>query len=106
MSTIIAKEQAAFAKEEAKFKKFLAAVKKLFAKEFLWVLVVLVVAVPITVLLKIWVETYTSKEALNAINQLFKDELFLGLYIITIAGIYIIRTITGSIKLLSKTITK
>lgn len=106
MSTIIAKEQAALAKDEAKLKKFFVAVKKILAKEFLWVLGVLIVAIPITILFKIWVESYADTAALNALNQLFKNQLFLGLYLTVIIGMYIIRTIAGSIKLLTKPTTK
>lgn len=101
-SATLAKDKAALAKEEGKLKKLLAAIKKLFAKEFLWVLVVLLLGLPLALTITYVVETYGSEDIINMIKKILEGKpLFIGAYAVSLAGIYFTRTVVGAIKLMA-----
>jgi len=103
MSGSLAKEQAALMKDAGKLKKIFAAIKKLLAKEFLWVLFILLLALPLGLALKHILETYCPKKQLEIINKaLNKNQLFIAAYGVSIAGIYFTRTVVGAIKTLTE----
>ena len=103
MSDAVAKGKAAMAEEEGKLKKFLKAVKKLFAKEFLWILFVALVSLPLAFALEYVILTYVSAENIKAIcNVLDGYSLFMGCYGVSIAGFYFARTVVGAIKTLTE----
>lgn len=105
MSTAIAKDQVALMKAEGKLKKFFKAVKKLFAKEFLWVLFIALLALPLALILNYILATYGSDNVLTMVKELLgNNPLFTGAYGICVAGIYFTRTIVGSIKTLTNKI--
>ena len=99
MSGVIAKEQAALTQEAGKLKKLFAAIKKFFAKEFLWVLFVLLFGLPSALIITYVLETYCSEKLLAVINELLQGKpTFVGAYALSLAGIYFTRTVVGAIK--------
>ncbi|MBD78267.1 MAG: hypothetical protein CL840_05040 [Crocinitomicaceae bacterium] len=101
--TTLAKEQAALAKGQGKLKKFLAAVKKLFAKEFLWVLAILLLALPMATIFTYLLQKYAPKPIMDDILGYLKGtSLFIAAYAFSIAGIYFTRTVVGAIETLVK----
>ena len=74
-SATIAKEKAALAQEEGKLKKLIATIKKFFAKEFLWVLFVLLLGLPIGLIITYIIETYGSEKIMEMINKLLNLSL-------------------------------
>ena len=103
MSDAVAKGKEALAAEEGKLKKFLEAVKKLFAKEFLWVLFVALVSLPLALALEYIIVTYVSEENIERICEALDGySLFMGCYGISIVGFYFTRTIIGAIKTLTE----
>lgn len=101
-SATIASQKAALAKEEGKLKKLLAAIKKLFAKEFLWVLFVLLLGLPLALIMTYITETYASEKILKMITKLLKDKpLFVAAYAVSLTGIYFTRTVVGAINLMT-----
>lgn len=104
MSETIAKAQAALAKEEGKLKKMMKALKKIFAKEFLWVLLVLLISVPFAVIIEHLLclidEISITVEALE--DALGGYSLFMGVYVTIVVGIYFSRMVVGAIKILTK----
>tara|TARA_B100000780_G_C20971775_1_gene388023 strand:- start:202 stop:525 length:324 start_codon:yes stop_codon:yes gene_type:complete len=102
MSVTLEKEQAALMKEEGKLKKLFKAIKKLFAKEFLWVLFILLLALPMALTITYVIETYGPKAFLAVINNFLDGKpIFIGAYGVSIAGIYFSRTVIGAIKTLT-----
>ena len=103
MSVSLAKEQAALTKDAGKLKGILVSIKKLFAKEFLWVLFILLLALPLALAINYILETYSPEALLTIINNLLEDNsLFAGAYALSIAGIYFTRTVVGAIKTLTE----
>lgn len=101
-SVTLAKEQAALMEEEGKLLKLFKAVKKILAKEFLLVLFILLLALPLGLVLTYIIETYGGESILNTINQITDEvPLFITAYSICIAGIYFSRTIIGAISTLT-----
>ncbi|KJS05769.1 MAG: hypothetical protein VR77_01515 [Flavobacteriales bacterium BRH_c54] len=101
-SATIAKEKAALAQEEGKLKKLIATIKKFFAKEFLWVLFVLLLGLPIGLIITYIIETYSSEKIMEMINKLLNGKpLFIGAYAVSLAGIYFTRTVVGAINLMA-----
>jgi sorbitol-specific phosphotransferase system component IIC len=104
MSTTLKKEQAYLQEEAGKLKKAFEAIKKFFSKEFLWVLGVFLLALPLALTLTYLVENYTSKSFQNAIlTNLKGNSLFYGAYLFSIAGIYLSRMVSGAIYNLTNT---
>ena len=99
MSTPLEKERATLTKEEGKLKKVFAEIKKFFAKEFLWVLFVLLLALPISLIITYVMETYLSEAIKTDIDDLL-DGIPPGVvaYAISLAGIYFTRAVVAAIK--------
>ncbi len=90
-------------KEEGKIKKLFAAIKKLLSKEFLWLLCVALIALPLGLLATRFVESYASESQQELIGDFLDGKpLFLGCYLLSMLGVYFTRTIVGSIKTLTK----
>ena len=103
MSEPFAKGKEALAAEEGKLKKLLKAVKKIIAKEFLWVLFILLISIPLALALKYIVETYASAETITAIYEVLDGiTLSVGCYAVSIAGFYFARMVVGAIKTLTE----
>lgn len=101
MSAVLEKEQAALTAAEGKLKKLLAAVKKFFSKEFLWVLLILLMGLPLALIMTYVLETYASEEVLSALTTLLEDSpLYIGCYVTSLGGIYFTRMVVGAIKTL------
>lgn len=99
MSVTIAKQQAALAKEAGKLKKLAKVVKKFLAKEFLWVLTVVVLAVPLAIILIYLAQKLP--EGLVDLNKLKEDKsMFTVFYLVSIVGIYFTRAVVGAINVL------
>lgn len=75
--------------------------KRFFAREFLWLLLTLVLALPLAFLWLTSVDIVSSKSAFEEDEKIFVAELFLLAYAISFLGIYLIRLIVASIKTLS-----
>lgn len=103
MSETVAKGKEALAAEEGKLKKLLKVVKKIVAKEFLWVLFILLVSIPLALAMKYIVEEYASAEVITAIYEVLDgNKLSVGCYAVSIAGFYFARMVVGAIKTLTE----
>ena len=104
MSGTLADAKAAMAAEEGKLKKFLKAVKKFMAKEFLWVLFALILAAPMAFIFKYLLDELASGVTIEYICEMLGEiPLFMGCYMVSIAGIYFARATQGaSTTLVSK----
>lgn len=80
--------------------------KKFFAKEFLWLLLTIVLAVPIAFLWLASLDIVSSEQSLNEDEKIFVIELFLIAYAFGFIGIYLIRFVVAAIKTLSAKNTK
>ena len=92
--------------DSGKLKKLYATIKKAVAKEFLWMLLVLGISIPLALILQYII----SKDAkilsaelakdLNDLENILAPEqpAFWVLYTITVAGIYFTRLVAGAIK--------
>lgn len=100
-SATITNQKAALAKEEGKLKKMIVAIKIFFAKEFLWVLFVLLLGLPIGLIITYIIETYGTEKMMEIIDKLLNGKpLFIGSYAVSLAGIYFTRTVVGAINLM------
>ena len=103
MSESVAKGKEALAAEEGKLMKLLKAVKKIVAKEFLWVLFIALMSIPLALIMKYLVETYASGKTIAAICEALDGiTLAVGCYAVSIAGFYFARTVVGAIKTLTE----
>lgn len=103
MSAVLEKEQAALEETEGKLKKLLAAIKKLLSKEFLWVLLILLIGLPMALIMTYTIETYGSNETLTVLQTLLEgNPLYIGCYVTCLGGIYFTRIVVGAIKTLIK----
>jgi hypothetical protein len=104
MSETVSKGKAALAEGEGKLKKLLKAIKKLFAKEFLWVLLVLLVSIPLALVVEyLLCQIGDSAVAVDPLMSLVEGySLFMVSYAVSIAGFYFARTVVGAIKTLTE----
>lgn len=103
MNPELEKEVAAFKEGEGKLKKLFASIKKLISKEFLWVLVVLLLGLPLALILTYLFETHASEEMLVMTKKILEgNPLFIGAYMICLGGIYFTRMVVGAIKTATK----
>jgi hypothetical protein len=101
MNVSLKKDQAALMKEEGKLKKFFVAVKKFFAKEFLWVVFVVLLGLPLALILNYLLKTFGSIEVLRVVDELLDEKpQFVGCYAISCSGIYFTRAVIGAINLM------
>ena len=99
MSQTIASAEAAAKKDEGKFLKFLKAVKKFISKEFLWVLFVLLLAMPVTAIAYYLIHKILSPAEIQELENALKNRpLYQVLYLLSIAGIYFSRAVIGALK--------
>ena len=92
-------QKGSLAKDEGKLKKGLKALKKIFAKEFLWVLFILLLGLPLALIATYIVETYASEKISNVIARILGGKpTFIGAYIISLIGIYFTRVVVGALN--------
>ncbi len=104
MSVSIAKAQGALAKEEGKLKKFLKALKKFMSVEFLWILIALLLALPLTLVTwyAAWEYGFSDEEIKGAICKILNGQpLWIGCLVLNVAGVYFARAVSGAIKQLT-----
>ena len=103
MSASIQKEQAALKKEGGKLVKFLTAAKKLIAKEFLIVLVLAIIAIPVGYFLYLLFQVFASTDLKQTIAGITGDvPLYIWWYMLGFIGCYFTRTVVGAIASLIK----
>jgi len=99
MSAMLTADKATLTKGEGKMKKLFASIKKLFAKEFLWMLFILLLGLPLALIASYLTETYASAKILTEIDKLLGEySLFDGFYLLSLVGIYFTRVVVGAIK--------
>lgn len=74
---------------------------KFFAKEFLWLLLSLVLALPLAFLWLSGLDIVSTDSDFNQSEKIFVIELFLLAYVFSFVGIYLIRMVVGAIKILA-----
>lgn len=72
--------------------------KKIFAREFLWFLFTIVLAVPLAFIFLLCLDLISESSDMTEDEKIFVVELFILSYIISFVGIYLIRLITYAIK--------
>ena len=103
MNATITGDKAALMKGEGKLKKFFASIKKLFAKEFLWLLFILLLGLPLAIITYYLTETYASTKVWDNIKKITGDnQVFIGFYMLSLIGIYFTRIVVGAIKTMIK----
>jgi len=103
MSGALSKRKAALAAEEGKLKKLLKLIKKIMAKEFLWVLFILLMSIPLSLILEHLITTYASCDIIEYVYDVLEgDYLLESSYIVSVAGFYFSRTLIGAIKTLTE----
>jgi hypothetical protein len=99
-------DEKSLAAKEGAFAKLLAAIQKLVAKEFLWILFVVHLSIPLAFIVNYGIEHIASDDFKNIIkNETGSSGTFLGAYIVSFAGIYFSRMVSGAIKMQLKAIT-
>ena len=101
MSTTLAKEQATLAKDTGVLKKLLASIKKLFAKEFLWILFILILGLPLGLTFTFTIQKFASAVVLDVIKEIIQTTpLFIACYLFSLVGIYFTRMVVGAIEMM------
>lgn len=75
--------------------------KKLFAREFLWLLLAIILAVPLSFLWLTGLDIVSADRSFSEDEQIFVIELFLLAYAVSFVGVYIVRFVVGAIKALA-----
>jgi len=102
MSIALAKPMGGIELDESKWKKLFGVLKKFFAKEFLWAMFTLLLALPLASITVYLFNTYAGPETQGAITEILNgNPLYAGAYIVNLAGIYFSRTVVGAIKTLT-----
>lgn len=98
----LAEQQAALTKEKGKITKFFKSLKKFISKEFLWILIALVLGLPLAFLF-FHLSTFLPAEIIKEIDT-FLDTTprFVAAYAFSLVGIYFTRSVIGSIETLIK----
>lgn len=85
--------------EEGKLKKLLKAIKKIIAGEFLWLLFIAIISIPIALAIRYLLLTYATDEMIEVIHKILEgNSILIGCYALSVAGIYFSRAIVGAIK--------
>lgn len=88
--------------EEGKLAKLAKALKKFVSKEFLWVLFVIVLALPLTLMTSYIIKKYAYEDAMKIVNIISEgSSLFVVNLFINMAGIYLARAVAGALETLS-----
>lgn len=75
--------------------------KKIIAREFLWFLVILVLAVPISFLLLNTLDIVAQDDFFTETEKTFVAELYLLCYVFCFVGLYLMRFIVLAIQILA-----
>lgn len=99
MNSSLAKEGKKVKAEAGKLKALLAALKKLWSKELLWSLLVLLICIPIALIISYIIGHYASED-IKEIFKIIAGEYprFTVLYVMSIVGIYFLRIVITAIK--------
>lgn len=85
--------------QQSKLVKILSAIVKFVAKEFLWILLILIVSFPLAYLEMMLLHS-SKGEFQTFMEHKFPDnELFIFLYIITLISLYFVRIVVGALKI-------
>lgn len=85
--------------EEGTFKKLLKAIKKIVAGEFLWILFIAILSIPIALVIHYLGFKYATGKMIQTICDILDgNSLLLGSYALSVAGIYFSRIIIGAVK--------
>lgn len=76
--------------------------KKFIASEFLWLLLTLALAIPLSFLWLISLDVVAEDRSFSEDEKIFVAELFLIAYAVCFVGIYLIRLVVNAIKALAK----
>ena len=76
--------------------------KKTIAKEFLWLVVTIVLAIPLSLLFLASMDLIAQGDNLTINEKKMVVELFIVIYIFSFTGIYLIRFIVGAVKVIAK----
>lgn len=76
--------------------------KKIIAREFLWLLVILLLAAPLAFLFLKALDLVAAGDIFTENEKQFIAELFLLAYVLNVIGLYIVRFIVLAIQTLSK----
>lgn len=101
MSTAHSQEKATLEKDTGMLIKIFTAIHKLIAKEFLWIILILGLGLPMGLFFTYVIPFFASEEVLLVLQEILKDiPLFIPCYILSLMGIYFTRTVIAAIKLL------
>ena len=75
--------------------------KKIIAREFLWLMVILMLAVPLAFLFLVALELVSEGDFFTETEKGFIGELYLLLYLFNVAGLYLMRLVVLAIQTLS-----
>lgn len=87
------------AKKEATLVKIFKAIKKFISKEFLWILFVLLLALPLTLMTHYFIKKYIYEDAVELVAMISDEiSLFTANLILNVTGIYLTRAVAGALK--------
>ncbi len=85
--------------EEGKLKKLLKAIKKIIAGEFLWLLFIAIISIPIALAIRYLFLKYATEAMIETIVYILEgNSILVGSYALSVVGIYFSRAIVGAIK--------
>lgn len=88
--------------KEGMLMKLIKALKKLISKEFLWVLFVIVLALPLTLMTHYFIKKHAYTDAMKIVDVISKgSSLFTVNLFLNMAGIYLVRAVAGALENLS-----
>lgn len=76
--------------------------KKIVAKEFLWLLLFIFIAVFLTYLFLSCIDLISGQEKFTPVEKIFVIELFLIGFLLNLSGLYLIRLIVAAFKTIAK----
>lgn len=97
-------QSVADAKKEAKgLLKILQVIQKFVAKEFIWILAAIFFGIPFALVLMFVLDVLLAgmEAELEAIEGIDVVDIFLACYILSLAGIYVIRFILSALKVMA-----
>ena len=95
----LADDKAKITKELGAMAKLFKAVKKFISKEFLWILLAIILGIPFAFVLTWLVNKYLSPSAITELtDDLNGYPLFIDAYVVAIGGIYLTRMVYGALK--------
>lgn len=85
--------------QQSKLIKILSAIVKFVAKEFLWILLILIVSFPLAYLEMILLQSSKGKFQTFMEHKFPGNEFFIVLYIITLISLYFVHIVVGALKI-------